>query len=43
METTEEGVVEMGEMERSLAGQEMICGAMISNEQSSATKRGCIT
>lgn len=31
METTEEGVVEMGEMERSLtAAQEMICGVMIS-------------
>ena len=29
IETTEEVVVEMGEMERSLAGQEMICGVMI--------------
>lgn len=34
METTEEGVVEMGEMERSLtAAQEMICGVMISNDR----------
>jgi hypothetical protein len=30
IETTEEGVVEMGEMERSLDAQEMICGVMIS-------------
>jgi hypothetical protein len=29
IETTEEGVVETGEMERSLAAQEMICGAMM--------------
>ncbi len=37
IETTEVGVVEMGEMERSLAAQEMICGAMISTgEQSCA-------
>jgi len=32
IETTEEGVVDMGEMERSLAAQEMICGAMISKK-----------
>jgi hypothetical protein len=31
IETTEEGVVDMGEMERSLA-QEMICGVMISKK-----------
>jgi hypothetical protein len=31
IETTEE-VVEMGEMERSLAAQEMICGAMIRSQ-----------
>ena len=30
IETTEEGDEEMGEMERSLAGHEMICGVMIS-------------
>jgi hypothetical protein len=37
METTEEGVVEMGEMERSLtAAQEMICGVMISNDRAKA-------
>jgi len=33
IETTEEGVVEMGEMERSLAAQEMICGVMISKSK----------
>jgi hypothetical protein len=38
METTEEGAVEMGEMERSLAAQEMICGVM-----TRATAKQCHT
>jgi hypothetical protein len=42
IETTEVGVVEIGEMERSLAVQEMICGgAMIS--KSKCHNRGRIT
>jgi len=44
IETTEEEAVEMGEMERSLAAQEMICGVMISNDRAKQChNRGYIT
>jgi hypothetical protein len=43
IESTEEGVVEMGEMERSLAGQEMTCGAMISNDRAKQCHNPCLT
>lgn len=47
IETTEVGVVEMGEIERSLAAaQEMICGVMISKQLTLSklcSRRGSIT